>query len=398
VIGTVQIAYNFGMYNFIVSGILWYLSAAIFAIFIAKNLNKTKALNLGEVIENRAGREISIYFSVLLYLKHLPVSYAIALSIFLSSVMNIEYIDALLLSVVIASILTALGGLRITMMLNFMQFAMIFLALGIILYMCFLSYGGIDFLIQKLPQSHISPSGGNSFTKILLWFVVALSTTLLSPVFHERCLAAKSPNIARTGIFIAIGFWIISDIMTTSIGLYAVAILGEGLKQDSLISLIDDILPHGLKGFCVVSLFITCISAIDSHFMGAVSVPAHILKSFGTKHHLRLRLLTILFTAIMTIMFALLLDKNIENAWLYFDSVIISTMLVPLALILLKKPILNNRAMMFGMLITTIFMMIYELSSLKQNESSFLVGIALSIVVNAVLSVSIKLIKSTSVS
>lgn len=382
VIGTVQIAYNFGVYNFIVSGILWYLSAAIFALFIAQNLNKTKALNLGEIIERKAGREISIYFSILLYLKHLPISYAIALSIFLSSVTNIEYKDALVVSVVIAAVLTALGGLRITMMLNFMQFAMIFIALGIIVYFCFISYGGIDFLLTNLPQSHTTSDGGNSTTKILLWFVVALSTTVLSPVFHERCLAAKSPKIARNGIFAAMCFWVVSDIMTTSIGLYARAILGGDLQKDSLIVLIDIVLPEGIKGFCIITLFITCISAIDSYFMSAVSVPAHILRSFAVRNQLSLRLGVILLTAVMTVIFSLLLDKSIENAWLYFDSVIISALLVPILMVIYTKQIISNKAMLAGMLITTAFMMVYELISLKQNESSFLIGVALSLAIN----------------
>ena len=61
---------------------------------------------------------------------------------------------------------------------------------------------------------------------VLVWYVIAMAT-LVEPAFYQRCYAAKTESVARRGIGLAIVFWVLFDLMTTTAGLYARALLPD---------------------------------------------------------------------------------------------------------------------------------------------------------------------------
>ncbi|MBT3608146.1 MAG: sodium:solute symporter family protein, partial [Candidatus Marinimicrobia bacterium] len=65
-------------------------------------------------------------------------------------------------------------------------------------------------LIQSTPESHLDPLGGNTIQYILVWFFIA-AWTFVDPGFYQRCAAAESPEIAKKGLLISIGFWAVFD-------------------------------------------------------------------------------------------------------------------------------------------------------------------------------------------
>jgi SSS family solute:Na+ symporter len=105
--------------------------------------------------------------------------------------------------------------------------------------------------------------GGNTIQYILVWFFIA-AWTFVDPGFYQRCAAAESPEIAKKGLLISIGFWAVFDCLTLLSGLYAVAMIQTDQPLHSFPLLGAHILPIGVFGLFITGLLATIMSTIDS--------------------------------------------------------------------------------------------------------------------------------------
>ena len=119
-----------------------------------------------------------------------------------------------------------------------------------------------------MPVSHLNITGGASIQYIVVWFFIAL-WTFVDPGFYQRCAAAKSPQTAKKGILISIGFWFIFDMLTLSTGLYAKALLTAGDPLFAYPRLGAMVLPPLAYGIFITGLLATIMSTIDS--LGLIS-------------------------------------------------------------------------------------------------------------------------------
>jgi hypothetical protein len=68
--------------------------------------------------------------------------------------------------------------------------------------------------------------GGNPPQYIFVWYLIALQT-LVEPTFYQRAFAATDER-SRGGVLISIAFWMLFDFLTTATGLYARASAESG--------------------------------------------------------------------------------------------------------------------------------------------------------------------------
>jgi solute:Na+ symporter, SSS family len=190
----------------------------------------------------------------------------------------------------------------------------------------------------SLTDVHLDITGGNSIQYILVWFFIAL-WTFVDPSFHQRAAAAESPETARKGIFVSIGFWIVFDFLTCFAGLYAFAILGEGLDQPVLAypMLAEQILPIGLKGLFFVSLLATIMSTLDSYLFisGQTLGRDYLLKYFPDVNPNLLTRIGILVSALLGILL-IIIYPSVIDLWYVIGSVFIPGLLIPVLGIYLK--------------------------------------------------------------
>lgn len=327
-IGATQIAYNYGMHNFIVIGVFWYLGAVLFAIFLCKRIRRAGVLDLPELIEQRIGPKSAMITRAAMYIKTLPIAYVIAFDLCLGVLLDLPMHIAGTIGLLMVFCIGMIRGLGAVVLIDIMQFILIFLAIFFIDFYSVQTYGGMGYLKSTLPSSHFEMMPETSYGKALLWLLIAISTTFLSPIFHQRCMAAASDKVAFKGIFISILFWIVSDILTTTCGLYARAAMGEGYEVDALLQYMNVITPDGIKGFCYAALLVTCFSALDSYYFAAQS-----LLMASIKHRKQGKipywgkvasgLLTIALTDVISRFF----NQDIESVWLYFDGIFIAILL-----------------------------------------------------------------------
>lgn len=382
VVGVTQIAYKYGIYNFFAMGFFWYLSALIFAFFLASKFSKSQALSLPAYMGSIHGPVAEKILLTLLFIKTLPIPYIMAFSMILASLFGWQDSTALIAAFLVALVMSLRSSLKSVMIIDFIQFITIFSGLSITLYFCLSQLGGMEYLKANLPAAHLTVTGGNDIQKLILWFMVALSTTVLSPIFHQRCFAARTPQVAKFGIIISIVFWVISDILTTLGGLYARAYLGDGHDAHAYLELAAEILPAGLVGYMIAAMLITAISALDSYLFAAKSLVVNYYHGRNITLPKATYLLLGFFIVTTSTLIAANLAGDLEKAWLLFESAFIASLLFPVLVSIYSKNFLSPRqfnAIVVGVFIISLILEYYYLSN--QSSASLSIMCASGIIV-----------------
>ena len=197
---------------------------------------------------------------------------AIAIASLASVLVGIDYQIALFLSAAITILYTAIGGLKIDIITDFIQFWIIF---GMFIVMAIIGFGhvgGVSNLLSQLPRGHLDPFAFGGIT----WFVGAILLSgflyLGNTAHWQRILSAESQKTARKSFFLTIPFVVLLGILILFLGLVA-AVLLPGIKQETAIfSLMDKILPAGLVGLGFAAILAVIMSSIDSLLVGGSTI------------------------------------------------------------------------------------------------------------------------------
>jgi solute:Na+ symporter, SSS family len=335
VFGVAQIAFEQGLYSFFTQGLFWYFAYFIFAIFLAKKIRQKKILSLPELIGQKFGAKARKWAAIILFLHALPITYAISVGILLQITLAIDFFWALILGVTLVAAYSFYGGFKSIVLTDCLQFILMFTSTLIAVIACIINFGGPLVLSNMLPPHYFIWQGQNSLSSSLVWLFIALSTTLIHPVFYQRCLAAISDKVAVFGIFMAMAFWLLFDICITFLGMYARAFFPNFDSQTAFLSLGIYVLPHGLKGLFLSGILATILSTLDSFlFISGISISYDLIKKNSVNNHR----LAVCGCSIMVIIFALFFGVDFESTWLFLEGAFSSSLLVPvLACLCLKR-------------------------------------------------------------
>jgi solute:Na+ symporter, SSS family len=177
----------------------------------------------------------------------------------------------LLVGTIFSTIYVYWGGLRSVTGTDTLQFVLMYVGFIIIVAVLYFKFGGLSFLRQHVPSELFTPTGGQNFGAVFVWYFIA-STTLIEPLFYERTYAARSSRIVFPGILTCVVLWAVFDFMTTTTGLYSRALLPEGtVKSLAFPILAQQVLPAGMFGLFFVALLATVVSTIDAYSFLAAS-------------------------------------------------------------------------------------------------------------------------------
>ncbi len=339
ILGVGEYSYNYGLSNWLVFGVPYYLYALVFALLLARRARRSPALTVPDQLRARYGPAVALLGSAVLFVMTAPAAYMLALGTLIRHITGIPLTTALIVGTAFSLAYVFRGGLRGVVLTDKIQFALMFLGFAVILPTAVIKLGGFGWLRANLPAEHLSATGGQGFQAIAVWYFIA-SATLVEPAFYQRCFAAKDESTARRGLLVSILFWIVFDFLTTSTGLYARAALpglaeAGGLgAQGSYPALAEQILPPAAASLFMVGLLATVMSTIDSYaFLAAVTFGRDILwrlrGSQGDSN--RFSRLGIWVTGFVSIALALW-RESIVGLWHDLGSVGTPVLLFPLAL------------------------------------------------------------------
>jgi SSS family solute:Na+ symporter len=342
ILGVGEFSYRYGISNWIVQGVPYYIFAGIFAATLAKKIQSTRLFSIPDKLELAYDRKTAILGSVLTFILTTPAPYVLMISVFIQMLFGLDLMSSLAITAVVALSYLYWGGFRADIQTDVFEFFLMFGGFAIIVPFCYGELGGFEYLQNNLPSLHLSWHGGNSIQYIFVWFFIAL-WTLIDPAFHQRCYAAKDGNVARKGIFISILFWLIFDFLTATAGLYARASIPN--LSDPMMAypmLAESILPPVAKGLFYVGMLATIMSTLNTlAFISAQTIGRDIIGRLktpkteigagqqltvtGSTKWTRIGLIiTIIFSVIIAVIF-----PSVVKIWYTIGTLVVPGLLVP---------------------------------------------------------------------
>lgn len=273
ILGVGEYAWRYGVANWVVFGVPYYLGALLFALLFAKRARETRLYTIPDLLDRAHGRGPALAGAVAVFVTSAPAAYVLMLGTLFAAMFGAPLVPCIVAAAVLSVFYVDRGGLRTVILTDQIQFVLMYGGFVLMLGFLFARHGGLPFLAAHVPATHWQWHGGNAPGAIFVWYVIALGT-LVDPGFWQRAYAARDPRVARDGVLWSIGFWAIFDFMTTATGLYARALL-PGLAEPvfAFPELARLTLPPVALGLFYLGMIATVMSTIDSYaFIAATTV------------------------------------------------------------------------------------------------------------------------------
>ncbi len=333
VLGVGEFSYRFGISNWLVFGVPYYLAALIFALLLAQRARRSEALSIPDQLRAAYGPAAARVGAVLVLAIAVPAAYVLMLGELGSIYLGVPLPLALVGAVVFLIAYAVAGGFRAVVRANAVQLVFMYAAFALLLPAALRATGGFAGLWDALPAASRAWDGGLGVQAIAVWYFIALQT-LVEPTFYQRCYAAQSPEVARRGILISIAFWVVFDFLTTFSGLAARVLLPDlanpVLAYPELGRLV---LPPLANALFAVGLFATVISTAHSYLFLAASTIGHdVVPELARRvdeRHWTMAGLGLAGGAAVALALAL---RSVVAIWHHVGSVVTAALLLPLAL------------------------------------------------------------------
>lgn len=266
ILGVGEFGYKFGVSQWVVFGLPYYVFAILFALFFVKYVRKSQALSLPEAIEQTYGiraRQLSAFF---VFVLTSPAPYIVMLALLFQLIIGIEaHYSWYAIGVTLFSLFYVWkGGFSAVVRTDIIQMVLMYLGFAVLVWFGFRQFDFSLNWLDALPDSHRHPTGNQSLFYVIVWFFIAL-WTFVDPGFHQRVAAADSEKTARNGILVSVLFWLIFDVLTLISSLLGVVLL-PNLDEAVMVypALAKHILPQGFIGLFYLGLLATIMSTLDS--------------------------------------------------------------------------------------------------------------------------------------
>jgi solute:Na+ symporter, SSS family len=377
ILGVGEFSYRYGISNWLIQGVPYYIFAIVFAFLLAKRVRATNMATIPDKLEQSYGRPTALLGAFLTFLLMTPAPYVLMLGVLLELVTGWNILICIILGTLATTVYLFAGGFRADVHTDILEFFLMFIGFAIILPFAVMKYGGVSYIAANVPAQHLTWDGGNSTQFVLVWFFIAL-WTLVDPAFHQRCYAAASGDVARKGILWSVIFWIVFDMMTATAGLYARAALPGMLQPVMAYPLLAEaILPPVAKGLFFVGLLATIMSTLNTlAFVSATTLGRDIFlrmrrgslvsaveQTTGTQKEesetasVRVGLLV---TGILAVVLAVTIPSVIK-LWYTIGTVIVPGLLIPLVTAYFDRTRIGPRwawaCMLFGWLTSLVWLL-----------------------------------------
>ncbi len=333
VLGVGEFSYRYGIANWLVFGVPYYVAALLFGFLLAARARRTAALSIPDQLGAIYGTTAARIGASLVLLMALPAAYVLMLGELAGVYLGAALPWAVAGCTLFVIVTVAAGGFRNVVDTNALQFVLMFGAFALLLPVALHRAGGLAAVWHALPPANRTWDGGMGPQFVLVWYVIALQT-LVEPTFYQRCYAARSPAVARNGVLVSIVFWIVFDGLTTLSGLAARVLLPH--LADPVLSYPELgrlVLPPVANALFAVGLFATVMSTAHSYLFLAASTIGHdIVPGLAARaDQRRWTMAGLLASGAAAVALALAL-RSVVAIWHDVGSIVTSALLLPLGL------------------------------------------------------------------
>lgn len=332
VLGVGEYSYTWGLSNWVVLGLPYYVGAALFALLFAGRARTTAEYTVPDLLYSTYGRPAGALGAATVFALALPAAYLLMLGVIVRRATGLGQVAAVVVSAAFCLLYLGARGFRAVVATKGLQFLLMYGGFLVLLPAAVLSSGGPSWLAAHLPDEAWTATGGRSVGYVAAWYFIALQT-LVEPTFFQRCFAARTPRVARLGLVVSIGFFALFDALTTFTGMYARAILPDlPSAVDAYPALAERLLPAGLLGLFYAGMLATVMSTVDAFlFVGGITFGRDLAwrLSGGRADQVRWTRIGLLVAAVLATVVAVG-SESVVALWYGFGSVGTAVLLPPL--------------------------------------------------------------------
>jgi SSS family solute:Na+ symporter len=330
ILGIGEYAWRFGISTWLVFGVPYYLSALLFAFWLAPRLRRSGAITIPDLLVNAYGRKASSVGAAAVYASTVPVAYVLMVATLLGQVTGWPVLTTVLVGAGFSALYVALSGFRAVVRTDALQLVLMYGGFLILLPAALAHTGGLEGLWVSLPSSHRSWDGGLGWQTVLVWYLIALQT-VVEPSFYQRVFAARTPRVARVGVLVSVAMWIVFDFLTVYSGLAARVLLPDlADPMAAYPALAALVLSPWAAALFTIALFATVMSTLDSYlFIAATTIGYDFARTPAAPEVVRHRTrVGLVVTAGLAAVGALVFTSAVQ-VWHDVGSVVTSTLLLP---------------------------------------------------------------------
>lgn len=264
ILGVGEFSYLYGIANWVVFGLPYYVFAVLFALFLSEKIRAARAVTIPEAIGMVYGPRAAAWSAGMIVLLVNPAPYILMIAVLVQFVMGYESWLITVGVAVFSAAYVSWGGFGAVVRTDKLQMVLMYTGFAVLLGAAWMVGGSPAEMWTKLPDLHREPTGGQPISYLVVWFFIAL-WTFVDPSFHQRAAAASSGKVARRGILWSVALWFVFDLLVLLCALYGVLLLPE-LGQAVLVfpEMATMLLPVGLRGLFLLTLLATVMSTLDS--------------------------------------------------------------------------------------------------------------------------------------
>ena len=365
ILGVGEYSYRYGISNWLVFGVPYYLGALLFALFFARRARRTELFTVPQLLQERYGRGPALVGALAVFALASPSAYVLMLGTLFASMFQLPLVPCVIAAAVFSIFYIQNGGMRSVVFSDQIQFVLMYVGFFVMFGFLVAQHGGLGYLHSHLPPAHFTWNGGNPAGAVLVWYFIALST-LIDPGFWQRAYAAKDPKTAQRGVLISIAFWILFDFLTTFTGLYARAALPH-LSQPvfAFPELAKVTLPAGALGLFYLAMIATVMSTIDAYgFIAATTLGRDVVGALwpaGAEQRATRNSKIGLWVSAAFACAVALAEPSVVEIWKLMGSIVTPALLLPVATAILGRGRLGPGATLWAMVIPLVLTLAWTL-------------------------------------
>ncbi len=154
ILGVGEFTYRYGVVNWVTQGIFYYLFAIVFALFIAKKVQKTRILTIPDRIEEVYGKKAAVISSLFTFLMTIPAPYILILGLLLQMVTGWNLLICLIIGSCVSTLYLLSGGFKAVVRTDILQFIFMFTGFFILVPTAIATYGVLRMAYVPIPMQY----------------------------------------------------------------------------------------------------------------------------------------------------------------------------------------------------------------------------------------------------
>lgn len=362
--GSSELAFHEGVSAFFAYSAPFYVFYAACALLVAPRLKRLDARTLPEAVAGFYGPSAGRAAAFASFFYSAPILSVTGMGLIGEAVFGWDPVLCAAVGAALALAYTLMGGLLADALTDTVQFTIMCVTVAIAALFALREIGGHEELARRLGEEMLSPGGRLALTDVLVYLLIAASP-LVEPAFYQRIFAGASLRAVRLALLIGLVVWAAYDWLVVYLGLVGRDLVESGVLHGDfdtsaiLLQACAELLPTGFLGLLVAGLFASAMSTVDSYTLIAAGnlvydgIQPLRRRKWTDAELLRATRWAAAGTLAVALLLALRFDR-LRDAWIFMATILLSTVLVPMAVGLfaprLARPRCGTRAAWTGFL------------------------------------------------